>query len=139
MSKGMSVDDLARLAKAAAATRTIASTVAVFAVAGVGVYAFIKIKNAKKEIVQAHEFVKKKINPMDKENLAHQAAEKVVGKEKLATAGDNFFSAVDWFAERVGFQNGIDGVKGQPLWKQKEQTRRAGNHATRKTGANSNG
>lgn len=103
------------------------------------VVAYLKIKEAKGALLDAREFVVKKINPVDKQNLVNQTATKIIGKDNLAWYGDNYFSAIDWVAEKIGFENGIDGVKGQPIWKQKEAARKAGNNATKKTGANSNG
>lgn len=102
--------------------------------------AYWKLKGAAEKVEKATEVVKNSINPMHRDNLAHVAAEKIVGEERLSAWGDSFFDAIDRAAEFVGIENGINGIKGTNADAIREaQNRAAGNRATKKFGGNANG
>lgn len=82
-------------------------------VGGLAYVAYLKIKGMPGEVVEAAgEFASTKLNPASVENLVYTAVGETVGKDNLDDAGLSFFDGIDTAAEWLGFENGINGVKG---------------------------
>lgn len=80
---------------------------------GLAYMAYLKIKSVPSEAVEAAgKFASTKLNPASVENLVYTAVGETVGKENLDSAGLSFFDGIDTAAEWLGFENGINGVKG---------------------------
>ena len=104
------------------------------AIAGYWIYSKVEAaKNAATEVVTT------KLNPMHKDNLAHITAQKIIGPDELKSGFTRLFDAIDWAAEAVGSETGINGIPGTNADQDEKLARRAGNVATVKFGVNSNG
>jgi hypothetical protein len=104
------------------------------AIAGYWIYSNVQAaKNAATEVVTT------KLNPMHKDNLAHITAQKIIGPDELQSGFTRIFDAIDWAAEAVGSETGINGIPGTNADQAEKMARLAGNAATVKFGVNSNG
>lgn len=80
---------------------------------GLAYLAYKKITGAAGEAVEVvAEFASTKLNPASDENIIYTAVGDAVGQENLSDAGVSFFDGIDTAAEWLGFENGINGVKG---------------------------
>ena len=61
---------------------------------------------------EAAEVAQTKLNPMSRENLINQAAENIVGEDRLYNAAEGVFDTIDSIAEFFGSETGINGIKG---------------------------
>lgn len=78
-----------------------------------GYFIYQKVTGAAGEAVEAAaEIVSTRLNPASDQNLVYVGVQEVVGEEALSSAGLSFFDAVDSAAEWVGFETGINGIKG---------------------------
>lgn len=116
------------------ASHATALKLAAFAIAGYWVYS--KVQAAKESAVQV---VTTSLNPMHKDNLAHITAQKIIGPNELQSGFTRIFDAIDWAAEAVGSENGINGVPGTNAEQSERLNQAAGSRATVRYGANSNG
>lgn len=80
---------------------------------GLAYLAYKKITGAAGEVLEAAgDFATSKLNPASDENIVYSGIKSAVGEDKLSSAGLSFFDQVDTAAEWLGFENGINGIKG---------------------------